>query len=274
MHASPCWGLPPKRRPELAAREYAFDTVAEAYDGQFTRTRIGTAMRAAVWARCSARFRPGFRILEMNCGTGEDARWLASQGMKVLATDIAPRMIEVARGKLAALPEQDAVQFQTLAWEELSGLEAGLFDGMLSNFGGLNCVSDLEGAAAALAGRLRPGATAILCIMGPHVPWEWLWFLARGRPAAAFRRLHRSREWSGITIRYPSISATRRAFAPRFRTLRVCAIGALLPPPYTEGTLRRYPRLLDTLEQLERRCETRWPLPQLADHYLLELERV
>ena len=45
-------------------------------------------MRAAVWARCAARFRPGFRILEMNCGTGEDARWLASQGMQVLATDI------------------------------------------------------------------------------------------------------------------------------------------------------------------------------------------
>jgi SAM-dependent methyltransferase len=274
MRASPCWGLRLKRRPELAARDHAFDTAAEAYDGQFTRTRIGTAMRAAVWARCAARFRPGFRILEMNCGTGEDARWLASQGMTVLATDIAPRMIEVARGKLAVLPENDAVQFQTLAWEELNGLDAGLFDGMLSNFGGLNCVSDLKSAACALAGRLRPGATAILCIMGPHVPWEWLWFLARGRPAAAFRRLHRSREWSGITIHYPSVTATVRACAPHFRLLRVGAIGALLPPPYTEGTLGQYPRLLDALERLERRWEDRWPLPQLADHYLLELQRV
>src|ERR1700683_3015332 len=111
MRASPCWGSPPKRRPDLSTREYAFDARAEAYDGQFTRTRIGTAMRAAVWARCAARFRPGFRILEMNCGTGEDARWLASQGMKVLATDISPRMIEVARRKLTALPENAAVQF-------------------------------------------------------------------------------------------------------------------------------------------------------------------
>jgi SAM-dependent methyltransferase len=248
--------------------------VAEAYDRQFTHTRIGAAMRAAVWARCAARFRPGFRILEMNCGTGEDARWLASQGMQVLATDLSPRMIEVARRKLAALPENAAVQFQTLAWEGLGGLDAGPFDGMLSNFGGLNCVPDLKGAACALAGRLRPGAVAMLCIMGPHVPWEWLWFLARGRPAAAFRRLKRSREWSGVTVRYPSIGATHEAFSPAFRPLRVAAIGALLPPPYTESTLRRYPRLLDTLESLERRCEARWPLPQLADHYLLELERL
>ncbi len=274
MRASPCWGLLPKRRPDLAAREHAFDTVAHAYDGQFTRTRIGIAMRTAVWARCAARFRPDFRILEMNCGTGEDARWLANQGMKVLATDISERMIEVARRKLAQLPASTAVQFQALAWEELGELGGEPFDGMLSNFGGLNCVSDLKGAARALAGRLRPGATAILCIMGPHVPWEWLWFLARGRPAAAFRRLHRSREWSGITVRYPSIGAVKKAFAPEFRPLRVAAIGALLPPPYTELTLRRYPRLLRGLERLERSWESRWPLPQLADHFLLELERV
>jgi len=258
----------------VAAQEYVFDTVAEAYDSRFTRTRIGTAMRAAVWARCAARFRPGSRILEMNCGTGEDARWLATQGMQVLATDASAGMIEVARRKLAASPESAAVQFQRLAWEELGTLDARPFDGMLSNFGGLNCVPDLQGAAASLAARLRPGATAMLCIMGPHVPWEWLWFLAHGRPGAAFRRLRGNRQWSGISIHYPSITATVTAFAAHFRLLRAGAIGTLLPPPYTEGALGRYPRLLGALERLERRWDDRWPLPQLADHYLLELERV
>ena len=48
----------------MSAREYAFDAVAEGHDSQFTRSRIGMAMRTAVWARCAARFRPGFRILE------------------------------------------------------------------------------------------------------------------------------------------------------------------------------------------------------------------
>jgi ubiquinone/menaquinone biosynthesis C-methylase UbiE len=255
-------------------REQAFDARAQAYDGQFTRTRIGMAMRRVVWARCAARFRPGLRILEMNCGTGEDARWLAAQGMQVLATDISAGMVEVARRKLAGLPENAAVEFRVLAWERLAWLDGQPFDGMLSNFGGLNCVADLHGAAGALAGVLRPGAVAILCIMGPHVPWEWLWFLARGRPTSAFRRLRRHSEWSGITLHYPSITTTVAAFAPRFRLLRAAAIGALLPPPYTEGALGRYPRLLTALERLERRLEMQWPLPQLADHYLLELERV
>lgn len=258
----------------MPARKYAFDSQAESYDRQFTRTRIGTAMRAAVWARCGAHFRPGDQILEMNCGTGEDARWLATQGMQVLATDISPAMIEVSRAKLAAVPQAPAVTFQTLAWEHLGTLAAGPFDGMLSNFGGLNCVADLEGAALRLAEKLRPGAVAILCIMGPRVPWEWLWFLSRGRPGSAFRRMRGPRQWSGIAIRYPTIGATVNAFAPHFRLLRAGAIGALLPPPYTEKSLGRYPRVLAALEHLERRWEEKWPLPQLADHYLLELERV
>jgi ubiquinone/menaquinone biosynthesis C-methylase UbiE len=257
----------------LSARRYAFDAFAQAYDAKFTRTRIGTAMRAVVWARCAARFRPGFRILEMNCGTGEDARWLAGRGMEVLATDVSPGMIEVSRRKLADSTDSRAVQFQTLAWEQLETLDAAPFDGMLSNFGGLNCVADLSGAAGSLARKLKPGAIAILCIMGPRVPWEWLWFLVRGRPDSAFRRMRRNRRWSGIAIHYPSITDTVRAFAPNFRLLRAAAIGALLPPPYTESALGRYPRLLATLERLERRWEVRWPLPQLADHYLLELER-
>jgi SAM-dependent methyltransferase len=253
----------------------AFDDIANAYDKQFTATNIGTLMRRAVWARCAARLVPGARVLEMNCGTGEDALWLVQHGVQVLATDISPLMLQVAQDKLDASPQGALAQFRRLAWEELATLDAAPFDGVLSNFGGLNCVSDLRGAARALAATLRPGAVASLCIMGPLVPWEWVWFLAQGKPAAAFRRLRRGgAEWSGISIHYPSIGKTRRAFAPEFRVLRVSAVGALVPPPYTEKGLGCRPRLLATLERLERRFETLWPLPALADHYVMELERV
>lgn len=196
----------------------------------------------------------------MNCGTGEDALWLAHRGVQVLATDASPAMLRVAESKLAASPGSAPAQLARLAWEELGTFEAGPFDGVLSNFGGLNCVGDLRAAACALAARLRPGAAAILCIMGPTVPWEWLWFLARGNPTAAFRRLRRNgTEWSGMTIHYPSIAKTRRAFAPDFRLLRASALGALLPPPYTEKLLGRFPRVLAGLDRVERRFELYGP---------------
>jgi hypothetical protein len=38
--------------------------------------------------------------------------------------------------------------------------------------------------------------------------------------------------------------------------------------------MSRYPRTIETLNRIERRLETVWPLPLLADHYLLELQRI
>lgn len=249
--------------------------MAQAYDREFTHTAIGRMMREAVWARCAARFNAGSRVLEMNCGTGEDAAWLARQGVQVLATDASPAMIAVARHKLEAASRGAEARVQRLTWEQLGSLPETAFDGALSNFGGLNCVQDLRGAATALAERLRPGAIAILCIMGPLVPWEWMWYLAHGQPAKAFRRLRRGGAlWSGMAIHYPSIATTRRMFAPEFRELRTAAIGALLPPPYAEKWLGRYPKAIAALNHAERSTETLWPLPSLADHYLIELQRV
>jgi SAM-dependent methyltransferase len=253
----------------------AFDARAADYDSRFTATAIGTMMRGAVRVRCAARFQPGMHVLEMNCGTGDDALWLARRGIKVTATDISSAMLAVAENKRGLSPDAQSVQFRALAWEDLQAFPDGPFDGALSNFGGLNCVADLKGAAHALAGKLRSGATALLCIMGPVVPWEWVWFLAQGKPAAAFRRLQRGGvQWRDIRVHYPSIAETRRAFAPQFHLRRQSAIGALLPPPYTEERFARFPRALAALGGIERRFETVWPLPLLADHYLLEMERV
>jgi SAM-dependent methyltransferase len=258
--------------------------MAGSYDSHFTATPIGAMMRRAVWARCAARFAPGSRVLEMNCGTGEDALWLVRHGVRVLSTDVSPAMLRVAGEKMArenavrattgVLPDSTTTRFQQLAWEDLGTLDEPPFDGMLSNFGGLNCVQDLRAAAEALAQKLKPGAVAILCIMGPIVPWEWLWFLGRGEFHKAFRRLRKGgAQWSGIAVQYPSVGAASRAFAPSFKVLRTSAIGALLPPPYTQSVLGGHSRLIAVLDRLERRCDTVWPLPMLADHYLLELER-
>ena len=128
-------------------------------------------------------------------------------------------------------------------------------------------------AAAALASHLRPGAPVLLCVMGPLVPWEWAWYLRRGEVGKAFRRLRPGGvAWRGLTVRYPSIRHLRQAFSGSFRTLRVGAVNAALPPTYYEAWTARHPRLLRALDRADRACE-RWPLPWLADHYLVELER-
>lgn len=251
-----------------------FDGIAGDYDRAFTDSAIGRRQRAAVWRRLDAAFGPGDRVLELNCGTGEDAVYLGRRGVQVLATDISEPMLAVARAKVEHAGLTRTVELAPVAIEQLPHIAPGSFDGAFSNFGGLNCVDDLPAVARGLAAMLRPRAPALLCVMGPMVPWEWGWYLAHGQPRKAVRRLRRGgAHWRGLTIRYPSIGAVRRAFAPHFAQRRVAAIGALVPPSYAEAWALRHPHLLAMLDRWERRVETLPPLPWLADHYLIELER-
>jgi SAM-dependent methyltransferase len=257
---------------QLEAVTSAFDQAADEYD-RFTDGVIGGLLRSAVHERLRARCRPGDRILEINCGTGEDAVWLAHQGCHVVATDVSAGMLAVARRKVDAAGAADRVELRRTAIEAIDA-RLGTFDSLLSNFGGLNCVTSLAAVMPRLAARVRPGGFAMCSIMGPAVPWEWAWFLAQGRPGTAFRRLRRDGvEWRGVRVRYPSIAETTRAAAPWFVRRRVAALGCLVPPSYVERWASRHRRGVAWLARVERLLGAVRPLPDVSDHYLIELER-
>src|SRR5512134_583429 len=63
-----------------------FDDMAAAYGASCTTTAYGTCLRAFVWERLDGVFGGAERVLEIGCGTGEDAVHLANRGVHVLAT--------------------------------------------------------------------------------------------------------------------------------------------------------------------------------------------
>ena len=85
-----------------------FDAVADEYDGRFTTSLIGRAQRESVWLEMDRLFRPGQRILEINCGTGVDALHLDALGIHVVACDASAKMVDVARRRLEASPCRDS----------------------------------------------------------------------------------------------------------------------------------------------------------------------
>lgn len=258
-----------------------FDHIAENYDAIFTDSLIGRAQRNAVWRELGRSFRPGQRILELNCGTGVDAVHLAGLGVEVLACDAAPRMIEVAKRRLKSLAREAKVEFRVLATERLADLEIeGPYGGAFSNFGGLNCVEDLGTVARDLGRLLRPGARALLCMLGRWSAWEIAWYVGHGNPRKALRRLRRGgatgRLAEGVTVnvQYPSVRAMARMFAPEFRLLRLRGIGVTVPPSYVGAFARRFPRVLRAATRVDARVSG-WPLLRcVADHILFEFQRV
>ena len=257
-----------------------FDAVAGTYDATFTNSLIGRAQRSATWRELDRVFHSGQRVLEINCGTGVDAVHLAGRGVEVVACDVSPRMIEVARHRLSRTAPRAPIDFRVLATEEIATLQDERpFDGAFSNFAGLNCVPNLPLVASDLAQLLKPGAPAVLCFAGRYVAWEMLWYIMRGDARKAFRRLQygpisaRIAEGVTVEVHYPAVRELVRIFEPEFRLRRWMGVGVAVPPSYAEAQVRRFPSVMDVLEAIDR-IVAGWPLVRsVADHVLLTFER-
>jgi len=273
----------PPASTEPAEAPATFDALAAGYDESFTHSFVGRHARARVWTQLDAAFPFGARVLEFGCGTGEDACHLAARGVHVYATDTSPGMVAATAHKAAqrryttqvhvAQLDMDTLEGPATLAARFPGLSCPL-DGAYADFGALNCVQDLPRFAAALAACLRPGARVLWNVMGPHCPWEWLWFLARLRPRDAFRRLRPGgTPWRGLRIHYPGPRACAAAFAPYFAPCGLIAVNTFLPPSYAEAGLARIPGLLPLLARADAATHRHRAAAAMADHYLITLER-
>ncbi|MBW4436878.1 MAG: methyltransferase domain-containing protein [Pleurocapsa minor GSE-CHR-MK-17-07R] len=252
-----------------------FDALAPSYDADFTRSPIARALRDRIQQRLLALAPAGAAVLELGCGTGEDAHFLATHQRVVTATDVSPAMREIASARLAGFAGARVLplDLNALGNTPLSGNYQLAF----SNFGVFNCVHDLPLTARWLAGQVNAGGTVALCIMAPRCLWEMAWHGAHGNLGTAFRRWRTSivfhTDTGDIAIRYPSVARVTRAFAPYFRRARVLPVGFFLPPSDMYPVLERRPRLLSRLMRLDNATRD-WPaLANFSDHYWIELTR-
>lgn len=248
----------------------AFDALAPTYDQDFTASPIARALRARVHTRLSQHFAPVAHVLELGCGTGEDALYLAQRGVRVTATDASPAMRDAARAKTASTP---LVSVEPLDLAQLPS-DYTKFDGVFANFGVLNCLADWQPLAAWLANRLPARGIAAFAVMSPLCLWEVGWHGAHGDFRTAFRRQRRGTIFGALPIHYPSIRRLTAEFAPHFRQVHVEPLGLFLPPSDVYAVIERRPRLLRALTALDQRFSHVSPLALFADHYWIEFERL
>lgn len=101
------------------------------------------------------RLGPGSRVLEVGCGSGQATRLLAPHGLRLYAIDIGPRLLALARTRLAPWPE---VSFEQIAFEAFASPEP--FEAIVSvqAFHWIDPAIGLEKAARLLA----PGGSLLL----------------------------------------------------------------------------------------------------------------
>jgi hypothetical protein len=152
-----------------------------------------------------------------------------------------------------------------------------VFDGVFSNFSGLNCVADLESTARHLSRLVKPGASIVICLCTRFCFFEILWFLVHREFRKAFRRTSGRAgarlEGFEVQLQYPTLRKLRCIFSLDFN-LRLCrGVGIFVPPSYVESWACRHPRTLRMLESIDRLICDLPGFRVVGDHFLLCFER-
>jgi len=257
----------------------AFDSVAADYHRSNVENLVLRGMRQRTIAAVLQHAPRPSHLLDLGCGPGTDAESLAALGYTITAVDASPRMVDEARRRILESGLADRVAVHQLGLEALDALPPAATDAAYSDFGPLNCVDNLDAAAAAIARRLRPGGTLIASVIGRVCPWEIALYAWRGDLSRIRVRFARGL----VPVPLNGHLVRTRYYTPRrfeesfkragFSRLSVRALGLFAPPPYLQAFAERHRRFVQALERVDDAVGG-WPLLRGAgDHFLIVLRK-
>jgi ubiquinone/menaquinone biosynthesis C-methylase UbiE len=258
-----------------------FETVAEAYNrnadkyDEFIENNPNLQrMRQKVYAHVNSLLPQGSRILDLACGTGTDAFWFAGHGYTVQGVDISDGMLDRAKEKARRLGLETRATFEHLSYTELGKIDVNQFDCTFSNFGGLNCVSDLKLVADEVRPLLKPNAHVIWVLMPPFCLWESA-MLLRGRFRLATRRYSGRatvyKEGLNYPVYYYTPKQVAQAWGNDFQLLSVRALSVITPPATNKDFALKRPRLFDLLSKLDDGFDSVFPFKHWGDFTIVTL---
>jgi ubiquinone/menaquinone biosynthesis C-methylase UbiE len=258
-----------------------FDHIASSYDSSFTRTPIGQLQRRQVWNYLEKIMLElkGLDILELNCGTGEDAVLFSEKGFNIVATDVSEEMLKVTQEKVQQYSMQHKISSQYLDLDSFDdSLFEKKFDLVFSNFGGLNCINpqSLKKLLDKLPSILAPGGRFVAVIMPKFCVWESAYFLLKLQMRNVFRRWTSGSvdaNLQGVVVKTWYFRPSQvKAWADKFSVVNLKPIGIALPPSFLQVYFLKRKRLLARLNIVEKQLGSWSSFAGMADHYLIDLK--
>lgn len=256
-----------------------FDNIAVSYDKNFTFSAVGKAQRKLVRSYLKRHVDKSkkLNILELNCGTGEDAIWLARFGHKVVATDVSPKMIEIAENKICGSHEL-ALNFAVMDIKEIEKYEFdNKFDLVFSNFGGLNCLDsdELFNLNERIAKLLVPNGIFIGVLMSDFCAFESLYFTLKGKWKEVFRRKQNLAVLLSAGDYQPTFYYSPGEylsfFSSEFKRIDLKPIGLFIPPSYLNNFFATKKNSLKFFTFLDHKIFSGKIFANFADHFYVEM---
>ena len=258
-----------------------FDHIATT-DSVLTRSAIGQLQRKQVWNYLES-ITPhldGLEILELNCGTGDDALLFSDKGINIVATDVSEEMLKVTVQKANQFSMQNKISSHYL---DLDTFDETLFDKkfdlVFSNFGVTNCINpeSLKKLLHKIPSILSPGGRFVAVVMPKFCLWESVYMFLKFRFGKIFRRMTNKGiavDIQGTSIKtwYYNPSKIRKWTGSKFKVVTTRPIGFALPPSQLESNFTRKKGFLLRLNSLEKKIHKVSILSTMADQFIIDLQ--
>jgi ubiquinone/menaquinone biosynthesis C-methylase UbiE len=235
-------------------------------------------MRQQVRKHALKYLRTNDKILELNSGTGLDAEFFAKKGFSVHCTDLSDGMIEQMKKKFTSGEFSDKITIHQCSFTELDKIENRKFDFIFSNFGGLNCISDLRESTKFFPSLLNENGRVCLVVLPPVCPWELIQ-LFRGKIKFAFRRFKKGGTMAnveGVKFKtyYFSAKNVLRSLGNDFKLIKLEGLAVLTPIPQMEKIPKKFPTLAKFLNKMDEGISGVYPFNQIGDHLIVTAEYI
>lgn len=257
----------------------AFSKQSVVFDELYSRNTIVNYKRERVRATFMQYVLPGSTVLELNCGTGEDAIFFAGQDYKIHATDVSEGMIAVLKEKVRVRGLTDKITNECCSYTALNTLKnKQQYDAIFSNFGGLNCTDALDKVLLFFNDLLKPGGIVCLVVIPKFCLWETLLFL-KGKFKTAFRRFFSKNgrrahiEGKYFTCWYYNPSYITGVLKNNFTIETIEGLCTIVPPSYIEGFAEKYPRVFKFLAAKENKLKAKRPWRSIGDYSVVVVRK-
>ncbi len=259
-----------------------FDKIAPAYDELFTNTAIGKMQRNIIckYLDESLSTNQQLNILELNCGTGEDAVYFAKKGFSVVATDVSDEMLKITEDKINNFSLSNYITINKIDLTNPSDFNFGQkFDLVFSNFGGLNCVDkkSLNNLRTVISKLLNEKGRIIFVIMPKFSLWESFYFLMKIKIDKVFRRastkpLNVNLNGGNVQTFYYSPKEIANIFSNKFKVMNIKPVGFFIPPSFLNNFFLKKKKTLRMLDTFEKPVSKISFLAKFSDHFLIDME--
>lgn len=264
---------------EAAAVRDAFNRIGGSIDEVPLRNPTAAWMRERTRHELVRTFRTPSSLLEVGCGTGADAAYLARRGHHVVALDVSDRMAELAERRVrASALDGSVVVLRGRLVDVIGEVEASRwapFAGAYANFS-LAYEDSLTEVASQVHRLLARGGWFLFTVPN-RICWaEGLLCVARFRTQPLLARLrspgHRTLSGVTVPVHAYTVAEVRHALRGLFRLEGVLGLPVFAPPPgYHRPGVEGY---LRPLRSLDARFAGMFPWSVLGDHLLFRFQKI